>query len=75
MFVLLLNKRMQARGSGSAEWDIIKYRVHTEASGFDISLLSGGGIRVRISKHRVFADGEMLVKAPLPRTCEARLGG
>ena len=66
---------MEAGRSGPAEWDIIKYRVHTEASGLDISLLSSGGIRVGISKHRVLADGETLVKAPLPRTCEAWLGG
>ena len=75
MFALRWNKHKGAVRPGSAEWDIIKYRVHTEASGLDIPLLSSCGIRVGISKHRILADGEMLVKAPLPRTRETRLGG
>jgi len=75
VFVLYRNKHHGAVRLGSAEWGIIKYRVHTEASGLDISLLSSCGIGVGVSKHRVLADGEMLVKAPLSRTRETRFGG
>jgi hypothetical protein len=72
---LCWNELRGAGGREPAEWEMAKNRVRTEASSLDVSLLSSGGIRIGISEDRVLADGEVLVKAPLPRARETWLGG
>ena len=60
-----LDERKEVRKPGPAEWGLINNRIHTEASGLDVSLLSCGGVGIGVSKDRVLADREVLVKAPL----------
>lgn len=69
------SERREAGKPRLNKWEGIENRIHTETPGLDISFFSSSRVRVGISKVCVLADGEMLVEAPLPRTCETWLGG